>query len=85
MSAARESRPLPTVLEFLAYPFTSAPDRPVMHIGPCDRPAPGITGSQQPNEPGNREPVPIGEVIRAFLRQPERFIAETFPEPPEAA
>ncbi len=85
MTAAREPRPLPTVLEFLAYLFTPAADRPVMYIGPCDRPAPGITGSQQPEEPENREPVPIREVIRAFLSHPERFITETFPEPPEAA
>ncbi len=85
MSATRESRRLPTVLEFLAYLFTPTADRPVMRIGPCDGPCPGITGSQQPKEPGNREPVPIGEVIRAFRRQPERFIADTFPEPPEAA
>jgi hypothetical protein len=85
MSAAHESRPLPTVLEFIVYLFTSAADSPFMYIGPCDRSAPEMAGSPKPNQPENREPMPIGEVIQAFLRQPERFIAATFPEPPEAA
>jgi hypothetical protein len=85
MSATRESRPLPTVPEFLAYLFAPAADSPIRYIGPCDRPAPGITGSPKPIEPENREPVPISEVIRAFLSHPERFIADAFPEPPEAA
>jgi hypothetical protein len=83
MSATRESHRLPTVLEFLAYLFT--PDRPVMQFGSCDGPCVKITESQTPKEPGNREPIPIGEVVRAFRSQPERFIAATFPEPPEAA
>ena len=46
---------------------------------------PELPSEQEPTQPENRDPIPIGDVIRAFRRQPERFIADTFPEPPEAA
>jgi hypothetical protein len=37
------------------------------------------------NQNPNPEPVHIAEVIEVFRSQPEWFIANTFPEPPEAA
>ena len=85
MSATRDSRSLPTVLEFLAYLFIPAANSSFMYIGPCDRPAPEMTGSPKPNEPENREPIPMGEVIQVFRSQPEMFVAATFPDPPKAA
>ena len=39
-------------------------------------------GTGQGHKP---EPVHIAEVIRAFRDHPETFIAQAFPEPPEAA
>jgi len=33
----------------------------------------------------NPEPVPLAEVIQALRDHPERFIANAFPDPPEAA